>query len=152
MKWSELADQPCSVSRTVAIIGDRWTLLLLRDCFNGSKRFEEFQGSLGISRTIVKDRLVLLVKEGVLAKVPYGPKKSRHEYRLTKKGLGLYPILMSIFRWGDEYYFQKMGPPLYFRHKNCGKEFHSELVCSECGEILDPRDVDVRSASYLKEM
>ncbi|MBP9231278.1 MAG: helix-turn-helix transcriptional regulator, partial [Phenylobacterium sp.] len=91
MKWEDLADQPCSIARSVAVIGDRWTLMILRDAFLGVRRFEAFQTRLGISRTIITERLKLLVEEGVLAKVPYQDRPVRHEYRLTQKGMDLYP-------------------------------------------------------------
>lgn len=151
MKWEDLADQPCSVARTIAIIGDRWTMMIIRDCFNGSRRFDEFQVSLGISRTIVTDRLNLLVEEGVLTKVPYQEKPIRYEYRLTEKGLDLYPILLSMFSWGDRYYATKEGPPLLFRHKTCGHDFHSKVCCSECDQELKPREVEVRAGPGLKK-
>lgn len=150
MKWDDLADQPCSVARTISVIGDRWTMLILRDCFNGAKRFDQFQASLGISRTIVTDRLSRLVEEGVLAKRAYQDRPLRHEYRLTEKGLGLYPVLLSMFRWGDTYYAGKKGPPVLFHHKTCGHDFRPVPVCSECGEELDPRQVEVRAGPGLK--
>ena len=150
MKWEDLGGQPCSVARTTAVIGDRWTVMILRDCFNGSRRFDEFQTSLGISRTIVTDRLSLLVDEGVLVKAPYQEKPVRYEYRLTEKGLDLYPILMFMFRWGDKHYATKEGPPLLFRHKTCGHDFHAVLSCSACDQVLNPREVEVRAGPGLK--
>ncbi len=150
MKWEDLGDEPCSIARTVAVIGDRWTMMILRDCFNGSRRFDQFQESLGISRSIVTDRLSLLVDEGVLLKTPYQEKPLRYEYRLTGKGLDLYPILMSMFRWGDKYYATEAGPPLFFRHKTCGHDFHSVIVCSECNGELNPREVEARAGPGLK--
>src|SRR3954469_14636070 len=89
MKWDALRDEPCSVARTVAVIGDRWTLMILRDCFLGVRRFEDFQARLGISRTITTERLKTLVDEGVLRKVAYQDRPTRYEYRLTDKGLDL---------------------------------------------------------------
>ncbi len=150
MRWEDLGDEPCSVARTIAVIGDRWTMMILRDCFNGSKRFDQFQESLRISRAIVTDRLTLLVQEGVLAKTLYQEKPLRYEYRLTDKGLDLYPILISMFRWGDKYYAGDGGPPLLFRHKTCGHDFHSVLACSVCNGELNPREVEVRAGPGLK--
>lgn len=149
MKWEDLGDQPCSVSRTIAVIGDRWTLLILRDCFNGVRRFDDFQSRLGISRTIVTDRLTLLVREGVLKRVLYQQRPDRHEYRLTEKGLDLHPILMALFRWGDKHYASKAGPPLLFRHKTCGHDFHAMTTCSACGDELKPREVEARPGPGL---
>jgi DNA-binding HxlR family transcriptional regulator len=142
MKWEDLAAEPCSVARTVAVIGDRWTLLILRDCFLGVRRFEAFQARLGISRTIIAERLTLLVDEGVLAKVAYQDRPVRHEYRLTDKGLALHPVVMSIVHWGDRFYAGEAGAPLLHRHKACGHDFHPEMTCSECGEAVGPRDVE----------
>jgi DNA-binding HxlR family transcriptional regulator len=144
MKWDELKDEACSVARTVAVIGDRWTLMILRDAFLGVRRFEAFQERLGISRTIVAERLKLLVDEGVLAKVAYQDKPPRHEYRLTEKGHGLYPVLMAIVDWGNRYYAEDAGPPLLHRHKACGCDFHPVMTCSECGETLAARAVETR--------
>jgi DNA-binding HxlR family transcriptional regulator len=142
MKWEDLAAEPCSVARTVAVIGDRWTLLVLRDCFLGVRRFEAFQERLGISRTIIAERLKLLVDEGVLAKTPYQDRPVRHEYRLTEKGLALHPVIMAIVHWGDRHYAGEAGAPLLHRHKTCGHDFHPVMTCSECGEAVGPRDVE----------
>jgi DNA-binding HxlR family transcriptional regulator len=144
MKWSELADERCSVARSVAVIGDRWTLMLLRDCFLGVRRFEDFERRLGISRSIVADRLKRLVAEGVLRKERYQERPVREEYRLTDKGLALHPVIMAIVHWGDRFYAGDEGPPLLHRHKACGCDFAPVMTCSECGEPLGARDVEVR--------
>jgi len=142
MKWEDLAAEPCSVARTVAVIGDRWTLLILRDCFLGVRRFEAFQERLGISRTIIAERLKLLVDEGVLTKVAYQDRPVRHEYRLTEKGLALHPVIMAVVHWGDRFYGGEAGAPLLHRHKTCGHDFHPVMTCSECGEAVGPREVE----------
>jgi DNA-binding HxlR family transcriptional regulator len=144
MKWDELADQQCSVARSVAVIGDRWTLMVLRDCFLGVRRFEAFQERLGISRTIIADRLKLLTEEGVLYRSQYQDRPARYEYRLTEKGLALHPVVMAIVHWGDRYYAGEAGPPLLHRHKACGCDFHPVQTCSECGEPVDARAVETR--------
>jgi DNA-binding HxlR family transcriptional regulator len=144
MKWDQLPEEPCSVARTVAVIGDRWTLLILRDCFLGVRRFEAFQDRLGISRTIIADRLKLLVDEGVLRREPYQERPARYEYRLTPKGLDLHPVIMAIVGWGDRHYAGDAGPPLLNSHKACGCDFHAVMTCSECGEAVGPRDVRSR--------
>ena len=117
-------------------------MLLLRDCFLGVRRFEAFQDRLGISRTIIADRLAVLVREGVLRREPYQDKPLRHEYRLTRKGMELYPILASMVRWGSTHYGVEAGAPLTFRHKACGKRFRPALTCEACGEAVDARDVE----------
>ena len=146
MKWNELSQEPCSVARSVAVIGDRWTLMLLRDCFLGVRRFEDFERRLGISRSIVADRLKRLVEAGVLRREAYQERPPRHEYRLTDKGLALHPVIMAIVHWGDEHYAGEAGPPLIHRHKACGCDFSPLMVCSECAEPLAARDVEVRPA------
>ncbi|WP_312165157.1 helix-turn-helix domain-containing protein [Phenylobacterium sp.] len=144
MKWEDLAHEPCSVARSVAVIGDRWTLMILRDCFLGVRRFEAFQERLGISRTIISDRLKLLTEEGVLRRTPYQDHPTRFEYRLTDKGLALHPVIMAIVHWGDRHYAGEAGPPLLHRHKGCGCDFHPVQTCSECGEPVQAREVETR--------
>ena len=145
MKWEDLADQPCSIARSVAVIGDRWTLMILRDAFLGVRRFEAFQTRLGISRTIITERLKLLVDEGVLAKVPYQDRPVRHEYRLTQKGMDLYPVVMAIVNWGDRHYAGEAGAPLLHHHKACGCDFHPVMTCSECHAPVGAREVETRA-------
>ncbi|MBP7649955.1 MAG: helix-turn-helix transcriptional regulator [Phenylobacterium sp.] len=145
MKWEDLADQPCSIARSVAVIGDRWTLMILRDAFLGVRRFEAFQTRLGISRTIITERLKLLVEEGVLAKVPYQDRPVRHEYRLTQKGMDLYPVVMAIVNWGDRHYAGEAGAPLLHHHKACGCDFHPVMTCSECHAPVGAREVETRA-------
>lgn len=143
MQWNRLEDEPCSVARTISVIGDRWTLLILRDCFLRVRRFEDFQTRLGITRPILADRLRKLVAKFVLAKVPYQEGPLRYEYRLTPKGLDLYPVVMAIVHWGDVHMSEKKGRPLLHRHNRCGKDFDPVMVCSECGEPLVAREVHV---------
>ncbi len=146
MKWNDLPDQNCSVARTVAVIGDRWTLLILRDLFLGVRRFEVFEERLGISRSIIADRLKKLTDEGVLRREAYQQNPVRHEYRLTDKGLALHPVIMAIVHWGDVHYAGAASPPLIHRHKACGHDFAPVQTCSECGDVVTARDVEVRPA------
>ena len=145
MRWDELAEQPCSVARTAAVIGDRWTLMILRDCFLGVRHFEDFQTRLGISRTITSERLRCLVDEGVLKKVAYQDRPPRFEYRLTAKGLDLYPMMMAVVNFGDRHYAGPAGAPLIHRHKACGCDFHPVMTCSACQAPLDARAVETRA-------
>ena len=141
MKWNELAAQPCSLARALAVVGDRWTLLILRDAFLRVRRFDDFQASLGIARRVLAERLASLVDDGILEKVAYQQRPARYEYRLTGKGLDLYPAILALVHWGDAHYAGADGPPVVHRHKACGHEFRSVLSCSECGEALDALDV-----------
>ena len=143
MQWSELSQQSCSMSRSLSVIGDRWTLLILRDCFLKVRRFDDFQARLGIGRPILADRLQKLVVNRVLAKAVYQKNPVRHEYRLTQKGLDLYPVIMAIVHWGDVHMSGKKGRPLLHQHTMCGHQFDPIHVCSECAAALDPRQVQV---------
>ena len=150
MKWDELEEEPCSVARTIGVIGDRWTLLILRECFLRTRRFEGFQSALGITRHLLAERLKKLVRTGILRRIPYQETPKRHEYILTQKGLDLYPIVMAIVHWGDVYMAGKKGRPLLHTHDLCGKDFDPVMVCSECGEPLSPKQVRVRPGPSAK--
>lgn len=143
MKWNDLEQERCSVARTVWVIGDRWTLLVLRDCFLGIRRFAEFQQRLGISKPMLANRLQGLVDEGVLKKVAYQEAPPRHEYRLTPKGLDLHPILMAIVHWGDMHMAGDEGRPLRHRHTRCGHLFDPVTVCSKCRVPVVAKEVTV---------
>ncbi|WOF75974.1 winged helix-turn-helix transcriptional regulator [Parvibaculaceae bacterium PLY_AMNH_Bact1] len=145
MRWRDLKDEPCSVARTLSVIGDRWTLMILRDCFVGLRRFEHFEASLGITRHVLADRLKKLVDEGVLKKVPYGEAPVREEYRLTERGFELYPVVLSIVQWGDKHMVDERGAPIVRRHEKCGNIVQGKMVCSDCGEELDARDIAVEA-------
>ena len=132
------------MARTVAVIGDRWTLMILRDCFLRVRRFEDFQARLGITRPLLASRLKKLVDAAVLAKVPYQERPLRHEYRLTPKGLDLYPVVMAIVHWGDAHLAGRKGRPLIHTHDLCGQDFDPVMVCSQCAEPVLARQVRVR--------
>jgi DNA-binding HxlR family transcriptional regulator len=144
MRWSELARQHCSVARTLSVIGDRWTLLVLRQCFLRTRRFGDFLDALGISRPLLKERLDKLVDEGVLERVLYQERPPRHEYRLTEKGLDLYPVVTAMLAWGDRWMVDADGPPLVLTHRPCGHDMVPEAVCPHCHRRIDPHEVDAR--------
>ena len=144
MRWANLEGEACSMARTLAVLGDRWTLMILRDCFLRVRRFEDFQARLGITRPLLARRLNKLVEAFVLAKVPYQQRPLRYEYRLTPKGLDLYPVILSMVHWGDIHYASKRGRPALHRHVSCGHDFDPVLTCSHCREALSARDVRVR--------
>lgn len=141
MRWEEIDGQVCSIARALAIFGDRWTLLIIRDAFRRVRRFSEFQKSLGITRHRLSDRLNRLVESGVLEKKLYDAKRERYEYRLTEKGLDLYPILMSVVNWGDKWACDDDGSPLVFKHVCCGQPTHPKMVCDVCDKELDAREI-----------
>jgi DNA-binding HxlR family transcriptional regulator len=133
--------EPCSVAGTLEIVGERWSLLVLREAFMGVRRFDQMQRDLGIARNILAARLQTLVGHGLLERRRYSERPPRYEYRLTQKGLDLYPALVSIMQWGDRYLNCESGAPVQLRHKGCGELTHPHLVCSECGEALGARDI-----------
>jgi len=151
MKWRSLEDEQCSVARTVAVIGDRWTLLVLRDCFLRVRRFEDFRARLEVTRHVLADRLRKLVRRGVLRRVLYQSRPKRYEYILTQKGLDLYPIMMAIVHWGDVHMVDERGRPLLHEHKVCGNTFDPIMICSACGEPLSPKQVHVHAGPGGKQ-
>ena len=112
MRWDDLNTEACSVARAISVIGDRRTILILRDCFMRVRRFEDFEKRLGITRHVLADRLRKLVRLGVLRRVPYQNKPARYEYRLTPKGLDLQPVLLALVRWGDAHMAGERGRPV----------------------------------------
>ena len=141
MKAKDVARLPCSIARSAAIVGDRWTMLILRNAFLRMRRFEDFQASLGMTRHLLASRLKRLVDEGLLARVPYQQAPLRHEYRLTDKGRALHPVLMALTAWGDQWMDRGAGPPMLLRHQRCGHTMRPTMVCSECGEPVAAQDV-----------
>jgi DNA-binding HxlR family transcriptional regulator len=135
--------QTCSVARALEIVGERWTLLVLRDAFLGVRRFDDFQRSLGVARNVLTTRLGRLVEEGVLERVAYQQRPERFEYRLTEKGLGLWPVIVGLRHWGDEHYAEA-GPPRLLEHRGCGGAVSVRLTCERCAAELGPRDVRTR--------
>lgn len=149
MRWNELENEPCSVARALAVIGDRWTLLILRECFLEIRRFDTFQERLRISRTILRDRLKHLTQHGVLDRRPYQEHPPRHEYHLTERGVALQPVMLALMQWGDTYMQDDNGPPLIHTHKRCGHDFEAVMCCSECGEPVTAHTVSSRPRRQL---
>ena len=145
MRWSEIGGQTCSVARTLSVVGDRWTMMILRNCFLGTRRFVDFQQQLGAARNLIADRLAKLVEHGVLERRRYQERPPRDEYLLTEKGLALQPVLLALVAWGDRFMdADDAGPPIENVHSGCGKPMHAIGVCSECGERLTPKNVRPR--------
>jgi DNA-binding HxlR family transcriptional regulator len=128
----------CAIGATVAIIGERSTFLVLREVFNGVRRFDDMRRRTGIPRQVLSDRLARLVREGLLRKVPYQDEgqRARWEYRLTSKGLDLYPALVALLEWGNEHAVGPAGPQVELRHRDCGEPVHLQLAC-DAGHMLD---------------
>lgn len=135
--------QNCSVARTLEVIGERWTMLIVREAFRGTRRFDEFQRNTGAARNILQNRLERLVEEGVLRRVPYQERPLRYEYRLTRKGTDLFPVLTALMQWGDQYAAPN-GPPIVLEHAGCGGELDDRRRCERCGKDLEAWEVRSR--------
>ncbi|MEB3370040.1 winged helix-turn-helix transcriptional regulator [Saccharopolyspora mangrovi] len=129
-------NQLCSIARTLEIVGERWTLLIIRDVQLGLRRFEEFQESLGIARNVLTNRLSKLVDDGLLVRVCYQERPARYEYQLTGKGKDLLTAVVSLMHWGDEHAENPAGPPRIVSHAGCGGDVREQLVCTECGKAV----------------
>ncbi|HYV01447.1 MAG TPA: helix-turn-helix domain-containing protein [Actinomycetota bacterium] len=134
-------NENCSVARTLEVIGERWTMLVLRETFFRVRRFDQFQRNTGAARNILSDRLRTLVEHGILERRQYQDRPPRFEYRLTEKGVDLYPILIALMQWGDKHAPGESGPPVVLEHRGCGTISSPQLVCPECGEPVGARDM-----------
>ena len=141
MELKSFASMDCSVAQCLEIVGERWSMLVIRDAFLGVSRFDDFQRRTGISRNILRDRLARLVEAGIMDRTPYSEHPPRNEYRLTDKGRDLWPIVTSMRQWGDRY-AAPSGPPIVVRHRGCGAVTEVVHVCGACGDTLEARDVE----------
>ncbi|MGH7317429.1 MAG: winged helix-turn-helix transcriptional regulator [Candidatus Rokuibacteriota bacterium] len=134
----------CSIGRTLEIVGEKWTLLVLREAFYGVRRFADFHRALGCARNLLSARLRKLVDEGLLAQEPYRESgdRVRFEYRLTDKGLELFPALVALMQWGDRWAADPDGPPVELRHRDCGARVNAELRCAEGHRHLSARTTE----------
>jgi DNA-binding HxlR family transcriptional regulator len=135
--------QVCSVASALEVVGERWSLLVIRDAFLGVRRFDDFQRSLGVARNVLQGRLERLVDNGILERVRYQERPERFEYRLTEKGLDLWPVVVSLLAWGDRHAAPD-GPPVLLEHRDCGGRVNDRRICDSCGALLEPRDVRAR--------
>jgi DNA-binding HxlR family transcriptional regulator len=133
------SDQNCSIAAALELVGERWTLLILRDAFLGTRRFDDFQRSLGIARNVLQTRLERLVDEGVLRRERYQERPERFEYRLTRKGVDLWPVIVALMKWGDTYAAPN-GPPVVIRHAGCGGKVDDRRICAKCGKHLEAHE------------
>ncbi len=133
----------CSIAKTLEIVGDRWTMLIIREAFFGAYRFDDLHRRLGVARTVLSDRLDRLVTEGIVRKERYQDRPARFEYRLTDKGMDLWPVLMALLFWGDRHAIEG-PPPTVVVHRGCGGVPDERRMCSRCRLALGPRDVQAR--------
>ena len=134
-------NQLCSIAGALEVVGERWSLLIVRDVMLGLRRFDELQANLGIARNVLQTRLERLVEQGVLEKRRYRDHPPRHEYRLTEKGLDLWPTLVALMYWGNAYAAPPAGPPVLLTHRACGGAVDDHRTCAACGARLSVRDV-----------
>jgi DNA-binding HxlR family transcriptional regulator len=140
LDWSV---ENCTIGRTMEILGERWTVVVLREIFSGLRRFDEMRERTNIPRQVLANRLALLVDQGVLRRHPYQEpgSRARSEYRLTPKGIDLYPVLVAIREWGDRYLADPEGPVLRTEHRDCGAQVHVELRCEAGHRVPSARAV-----------
>jgi DNA-binding HxlR family transcriptional regulator len=136
-------DQVCSIARTLEVLGERWTLLIVRDAMLGVRRFDAFLQSLGVARNVLTERLKRLVAAGVLERVEYQSRPRRFEYLLTPVGRELGVPLIALMHWGDRHRPGPAGPPRLARHRTCGGEARARLVCDRCGETVAGGDLEL---------
>ncbi|WP_431231379.1 winged helix-turn-helix transcriptional regulator [Mycolicibacterium psychrotolerans] len=141
-----ISAENCSVKRALDIVGEKWTLLVLREALYGARRFERFQSRVGCPRQVLTDRLTTLVAAGVLRKVPYQEpgQRERHEYRLTEKGRDLLPAVVALMHWGDKWEADAAGPPVEVVHRECGHPVELVLRCHDDHALLTAHDTEPR--------
>jgi DNA-binding HxlR family transcriptional regulator len=137
---SDYSGQNCSVARALEVMGERWSMLIIREAFLGTRRFDHYQRRLGVARNVLQTRLERLIAAGVLEKVPYQERPVRYEYKLTRKGIDLWPSLVALLQWGDKHAAPN-GPPVVLEHKGCGGALDDRRRCLRCGAELQPWDV-----------
>ena len=143
--------QVCSIARSLEVVGERWSLLIVRDVMNRRRRFDELQRGLGIARNVLAARLQRLVEEDILERRAYQANPERHEYFLTEKGLDLWPALVALLRWGDRHSPSPGGPPMLIVHKECGGRVSDRGICEACGEVLEAPDARALPGPGLDE-
>jgi DNA-binding HxlR family transcriptional regulator len=141
MLGNRYENHTCSIAATLDVVGERWSLLIVRNVMLGLRRFEEMQQNLGIARNVLQSRLSGLVEQGVLERRAYQERPARYEYRLTEKGLDLWPTIVALMQWGDRHALAAAGPPVLLEHRRCGGSVDEHRICACCGERLKVRDV-----------
>jgi DNA-binding HxlR family transcriptional regulator len=144
MPIEAFASQNCSIARPLSVLGERWTMLVLREIFLGNRRFDEIRAELGVATNILSARLATLVDQGIVERRLYSEHPERFEYHLTEKGRDLQPILLAFLRWGDKYTAGPAGPPLETVHTQCDHVFHMVPACSHCGQEVKSTEIRPR--------
>lgn len=133
----------CTIGRAMAVLGERWTFVVVREVANGIRRFDDMRRHTGMPRQVLTDRLALLIEHDILRRAAYREEgqRERHEYRLTDKGFELFPVMLAVAEWGDRYYADDTGPPVEFAHRECGAPVAVTVGCAEGHEVTAPRDI-----------
>ncbi len=150
MRWKDIDTMTCSIARTLSVVGDRWTMLIVRDVFLGVRKFESIQKDLRLTPHRLSDRLRKLVRDGILRRVAYEKRPPRFEYRLTEKGIDLYPLIVAMVEWGDRWMAGRGGVPVELVHQPCGHSIRPEFICPDCQSKIDPREMTARPGPALK--
>jgi DNA-binding HxlR family transcriptional regulator len=152
MLGKDYEGQHCSVARSLELIGERWTLLVIREVLYGRRKFSEMQKTLGVARNVLTNRLQRLVDEDILERRAYSEKPERYEYFLTEKGLDLWPTLVALMHWGDKHMPLPDGPPARLVHKGeCGGEVNDRRICERCGKELEVREARAEISPVLEQ-
>jgi DNA-binding HxlR family transcriptional regulator len=150
MRWEQIDTMTCSIARTLSVVGDRWTMLIIRDVFLGVRRFDGIQQDLGLTPHRLSDRLRKLVRDGILRRIAYEKRPLRFEYRLTEKGVDLYPLIVALMEWGDRWMAGRAGVPVELVHRPCGHSIRPELICPSCKSKIEARDMSAQPGPALK--
>jgi len=140
MLGNDYKTQTCSIAGALEVVGERWSLLIVRDVFLGLRRFDQIQANLGIARNVLQARLQRLIGQGVLERIPYQERPPRYEYRLTEKGIDLWPTVVSLMQWGDRHTPPAGGPAVVLEHRGCGGRVDEHRICEKCGKPMSARD------------
>lgn len=153
MNWSESGDTLCPIARTLTVVGDRWTMLIMRELFFGNLRFDGLQAQTGMSPHLLSTRLKRLESDGLVERRAYQAKPARYQYGLTAKGLDLYPVLMTLAGWGKRWGgLDPDAPALDMRHRHCGQQVQVGLACTCCGQPFEQPDIETAfSPAYIEE-
>lgn len=145
MRMDAYDSRTCSIARTTEIIGERWTVIILRDLFNGIRRFDDLQRHMSIARDILTKRLTTLIDAGIVEKVAYQDEgaRTRYEYHLTQAGRDLIPVMVALMDWGNKYTADDEGPPMIIEHRDCGEQVHAVLTCERGHRIKQGRMLKV---------
>lgn len=144
MLGNDYKTQTCSIAGALEVVGERWSLLIVRNLFLGLRRFDQIQANLGIARNVLQARLERLIEQGVVERRLYQERPPRYEYRLTEKGIDLWPVVTSLMQWGDRHTPPPGGPAVVIEHRGCGGRVDEHRICQKCGKPLDARDAVAR--------